>query len=233
MQFLTNFPSINNVHQNLSLCSGRIYKFGILCLLTVILSIPLYHFGIHVHKDYQQDDYKSKIFMSALERDLIRSFLNESHTMLEYGSGYSTLYFSQFVGAYYSIEHNQAWYTTIHDIVRRSSSLSSKIKQYKLVRIDPGYKGWGGGFEEGTREQFDAYIRAVHSFGVTHFDRVLIDGRARSDCALEIKPFLRNDSIVFIHDYINRPLYWKSVEQHYKKILQTYEGQSLAIFKLR
>ena len=234
IRFLTNFTCIGHtITRNRSLCGINIYKFGIVCLVTIILSIPLYRFGINVHKDYQRDDYKSKVFMSHLERNLIRSFLNESHTMLEYGSGYSTLYFSQFVGAYYSIEHNQKWYKTIRKVIHRSSSSSSKIKQYKLVRVDPGYKGWSGGFNEGTREQFDAYIRAVHSFGVTHFDRVLIDGRARKECALEIIPFLRNDSIIFIHDFTNRPSYWKVIENHYQKVLQTYKGQTLGIFKLR
>lgn len=211
----------------------NIYRLSIGCLLAIILSISLYHFGIRLQKDYQQDVYKSKLFMSALERDLIRLYLNESHTMLEYGSGYSTLYFSQFVGAYYSIEHDKRWYETIRDIIRRSSLLSSKIKQYKLSRVDPGYKGWSGGFQEGTREQFDAYIRTVHSFDVTHFDRVLIDGRARTECALEIKPYLHNDSIIFVHDYANRPVYWKVIEGNYKKILQTFQGQTLAIFKPR
>jgi len=32
-------------------------------------------------------------------------------------------------------------------------------------------------------------------------DIVLIDGRARADCALEVLPFLRPESRVFIHDW--------------------------------
>ncbi len=33
--------------------------------------------------------------------------------MLEWGSGYSTLWFSQFVGEYFAIEHNREWHQTI------------------------------------------------------------------------------------------------------------------------
>ena len=234
MGFLNIYSTIKSkLNRIVSLHCTYIYKFGIIYLLTVIFSISLYYSGISLHGENERNDYQSKLWMSSLERDLIRSYLNRSHTMLEYGSGYSTLYFAQFVAAYYSIEHNRKWYETMNEIIRRSSSLSSKIKQYKLVSVEAGYKGWSGGFEEGTREQFDAYIRAVHSLQIPTFDRVLIDGRARRECALEVKAFLHNNSIVFIHDYTTRPFYWNIIEQHYVKILQTYQGQTLAIFKPR
>lgn len=234
MGFLNIFSTIRSeLNRIVPLHGVHIYTFGIICLLTIILSISLYYSSITLPEEKEGNHYQSKVWMSALERDLIRSYLNRSHTMLEYGSGYSTLYFAQFVASYYSIEHDRRWYTTLSKMIRRSSSLSSKIKQYKLVSVEPGYKGWPGGFEEGNREQFDAYIKAVHSFSISTFDRVLIDGRARSECALQVKTLLHHDSIVFIHDYTPRPFYWKIIEKHYEKILQTYQGQTLAIFRPR
>lgn len=53
----------------------------------------------------------------------------------------------------------------------------------------------------GTAEQFRDYTDAVQRFNVSHFDRVLIDGRARSSCAEHILPWLTNTSLVFWHDF--------------------------------
>ena len=36
---------------------------------------------------------------------------------------------------------------------------------------------------------------------MSHFDRVLLDGRARSSCAEHILPWLTNTSLVFWHDF--------------------------------
>ena len=212
--------------------SGCFYlKFNI-CLIIVLIYILWF---VLSGNQCQQgnDQHASLVFMSNQERDIIRSYLNKSHTMLEYGSGYSTLYFSQFVRAYYSIEHDRRWYETVKTLINRSSSASSVIKQYVLIPVDPGYKGWPGGFVEGTREQFDDYIRAIHSLNVSKFDIVLIDGRARVECALEIRPFIHNETVIFVHDYTNRPYYKPISTEYYRLILQTYEGQTLAAFKPR
>ena len=39
------------------------------------------------------------------------------------------------------------------------------------------------------------------------YDVVLIDGRARTDCAFKILHYIKYESIVFIHDYWKRSRY--------------------------
>jgi hypothetical protein len=51
-------------------------------------------------------------------------------------------------------------------------------------------------------------------------DVVLVDGRARGDCALELLPYLRPDSLVFVHDWI--PSRMGGTEQ-YDKALEYYD----------
>jgi hypothetical protein len=210
------------------------YNFCIIFILMIILwcAVNWKKFSCHFSQQ-ETDKFASLVLMSTQERDIIRSYLTKSHTMLEYGSGYSTLHFAQFVRAYYSIEHDRGWYNLTKTLINRSPSVSSIIKQYVLIPVDPGYKGWLGGFAEGNRKQFHDYIRAVHSLNVSKFDIVLIDGRARVECALEIRPFIRKDSIVFVHDYTHRTYYKDISRQYYRLILQTYEGQTLAAFKPR
>lgn len=122
-------------------------------------------------------------------------------------------------------------------------------------------QGWGGGFEEGTVEQFSHYIKAVDNFNarslpppaerhrvvfpllgggasaaparaqVTAFDRVLVDGRARAPCAEYVLKFLHPDSLVFIHDYQARFFYHGVVERFYSKVAETYDGQTLVVLR--
>lgn len=44
---------------------------------------------------------------------MIESYLQPTDVMLEFGAGYSTVWFSQFVKEYYSIEHNATWFDEI------------------------------------------------------------------------------------------------------------------------
>lgn len=166
----------------------------------------------------------NRVWMSVHEQMLIESYLDENNTMLEYGSGYSTLWFSQFVKSYYSIEHARDWYNMI-----RAEINSLPNVQYKLAAVDPGYRGWPGGFSEGTYEQFEEYIKAVDGFNIQSFDRVLIDGRARAFCAKYILKFLHENSYIFIHDYEGRTMYHENLDAYYTKIAIVFRGQSVVV----
>lgn len=88
-----------------------------------------------------------------------------------------------------------------------------------MYRCCIGYiQGWAGGFEEGTQEQFQEYIGALDRFGVSAFDRVLIDGRARAACAEYVLPYLAPGAIVFIHDYVPRVHYHSAAQKHYTEV---------------
>ena len=52
-------------------------------------------------------------WMSQSEIQTIEKYLKPEFTMLEWGSGGSTLYFPKFVRKYYSIEHDMSWYDNI------------------------------------------------------------------------------------------------------------------------
>ena len=159
---------------------------------------------------------------------MIESYLLPTHDMLEWGSGYSTLWFSQFVNKYYSIEHHEEWYSTVQSKLR-----DTKNVQHKLSHVPDGHKGWGGGFEEGTLEQFKEYVESASNFGLAKFDRVLIDGRSRAACAEYIVPFLTADSVVFMHDYHDRPYYHNVVNKLYQQIGCIDVGQSLVVLRLK
>ena len=74
------------------------------------------------------------------------------------------------------------------------------------------------------RYVWSEYIVYVDTIGVDHFDVVLIDGRARTDCAYKILNYIDESSIVFIHDFWPRPEYHK-VFDYYTEVVSIKDTQ--------
>lgn len=159
--------------------------------------------------------------MTQNEQIVIRSFLNKEQSMLEWGSGASTLWFHRYVDQYYSIEHDKAWYNKTLTAVRDLHNV-----HYQLASVAPGFRGWGEGwnyqfYAPGTYFQFEHYVRAIDIFSVSSIDRVLVDGRARVACAVYALRYLHQDSVVFLHNYA-APQNWDN-ERGYNKVLKFYD----------
>ena len=209
---------------------------NVIPLLFFVLIIVLFVMNRNLlieHLLPESDSSASLVYMSPMERTIINAYLDTSQTMLEYGSGYSTLYFSRRVRSYYAIEHDRHHHRRIQNLLERSPRMYPSLRQYLLVPVDPGHRGWPGGLVEGTREQFEPYITAIKSLGVKKFDRVLIDGRARLACMIEVHPYLHKNSLLFVHDFTYRRYQSNVTHELYKLILQTFEGQTLAVFRPR
>ena len=67
-------------------------------------------------------------------------------------------------------------------------------------------------------EDWESYIEFPRILN-KKFDVILIDGRARPECAIEAKRHIKKDGVVIIHDFYDkyRPHY-KTVLDHYKII---------------
>jgi hypothetical protein len=166
------------------------------------------------------------IWMNEVERDMITSYLDSDDVMLEYGAGGSTLYFSQYVSEYYSIEHDPVWYSRVLEDIPSNVVLLLVEPDIPLPDATAVFKDAVASYK-----QYESYIHSVESFQRV-FDKVLIDGRARAYCAEAVLPFLADDAVVFIHDYMLRPRYhW--IEEYYSMIDYVDTGQSLAVFNKR
>merc|ERR1711907_85534 len=64
--------------------------------------------------------------MTANEYEHIKKGLSANQTVLEWGSGGSTVYFAPAVGKYYSVEHDTEW----------SDAVKAKIKELNLNHVD-------------------------------------------------------------------------------------------------
>lgn len=102
--------------------------------------------------------------------------------IFEYGSGHSTLWWSERVQRVVACEHDQAWYQSL---VRRLPAHVS----YLFCQQDQG----------------EAYCGAISSF-VAEFDVVVIDGMDRVNCVKYALPALKADGVI-IWDNSDRDLY--------------------------
>jgi hypothetical protein len=174
--------------------------------------------------------------MGEAEVRMVLGYLRSDDVMLEWGCGGSTLEFAPRVARYCSIEHDARWHAKIHAAVtaRRLPNVSLRLVPPDLP-LD-GVPNYARSPAE-RHAQFRSYIEAVGRFGNVKFDRVLIDGRSRPECAAAVRPWLAPGAVVFIHDFFN-PKY--EVEPYHALVLRDYEladavreGQTLAVFRPR
>lgn len=155
--------------------------------------------------------------MSDEEINLIVSNLKPTDIMLEWGSGGSTVNFPQHVKEYYSIEHDESWYQDVKKELPNNA-------EYYLVKLDSPLT------DPTQKSQVQTYIDFVDVLEIEKFDKVLVDGRGRGWCAEKVLKYLKEDSIVFIHDYWQRPQY-HIVEKWYDVVGYVKEGQSIVMLK--
>lgn len=125
-------------------------------------------------------DY-ARVMMHRHEVDLIASYLRPTDVYLEYGSGGSTLAFSRMVKRAYSIEHDCKWARHMEHLIDASDYDYSSLN-LRCVHIRPGHRGWGtiSNYEHGNYVQFKEYVDKIDALPDIVFDRILIDGRART-----------------------------------------------------
>lgn len=167
-----------------------------------------------------------KPWMSGIEIATIEKYLKSTDVFLEWGSGGSTLYFSQFVQEYTSIEYDIKWYNNITEYIS-----INKLQNINYIYCPPdnnvippinSYRS--------KKEDFITYVNIIDSLPQKIYDKVLIDGRSRVACAKKILNYLHNDSLIFIHDFFKRSKYF-SILEDYVIVDSVQNRQSLAVLK--
>jgi len=159
-------------------------------------------------------DCESTPWMRAEESEMIAKYLLPNDVMFEYGSGHSSCVWSHFVKELISVEHDKKW----HDKIKKSTRPNQRLV---LVERELGYA------EYRIRDKpspLNAYVDYVDSVGFLpegpFVDKVLIDGRARPQCAYAALSQLRDhNSLVFIHD-------WNSLlpdRTYYRTVLEWFD----------
>lgn len=149
-----------------------------------------------------------KPMMEDKETEKIVAYLSPKTIMLEWGSGGSTLFFSPKVAQYYSIEHNPTWYHSVaQEIAKRS------LKNAHIFLVKPNSP-----LTHPTKyNEVKDYIEFPKKLGIPRFDRVLIDGRGRPECAEFLLTLIDRNTVVLFHDFFMKG------REYYHRILKFYE----------
>ncbi len=146
-----------------------------------------------------------KPYLHDKEMEVMEEILRNLRPLkcLEYGSGFSTVYFSKFLdknSKWIAMEHDKEWFEKIKNI--------NKSPNIEVFLVPPNRYPWQGKEEDGTYYDFKEYIEFTGRFG--KFDFIFIDGRAREHCLVKAYELLEDDGIVVLHDaqrvYYHRPL---------------------------
>jgi len=162
----------------------------------------------------------SSVWMDPGELNLLLKYLKRDVTnYLEWGSGGSTEHFPRYVsGRYVSIEHDAAWCNKL------KSRVSKKV-ELRCISVPRGTLGWGisSPFDEGTYPVFKEYVDEIATVSrkTKYWDFVLIDGRCRVDAAIKALSFIRDSSVVALHD--SGRMYNVTHKKDYRELQNYYD----------
>ena len=142
---------------------------------------------------------------------IFKALLTKDMVGLEYGSGNSTLFFASRIKHLTSVEHDAKWYALVS---KQLVDLGYTNVDYKLIppALDAPLtyslaQEYGLPENEfAIRTEYTKYFSFARTFPNNHFDMIMIDGRARIECALNAIPKLKPGGI-FVLDNSDRKRY--------------------------
>lgn len=152
-------------------------------------------------------------YMQKKEVEIVEEILSrlQPSNSLEWGAGYSTIYFAKFLpkGAnWISIEHDKDWAHKVSGLLMSNPIFYIinifKNKHIKILHISPNNSSWSNLNGEGSYSEFKDYIEYPDK--LNFFDFILIDGRARKDCLIKAHEIVKDKGVVILHD-ANRKYY--------------------------
>ncbi len=114
--------------------------------------------------------------------DFLEKRLNKELTMFEYGSGNSTIWYSQRIRQITSCENDKAWFAKVEVMLEKSDNAQVTLQE--------------------SRED---YIKEITKYA-GQFDVILIDGRWRNECATNCLTALSKHGVI-IFDNSDREKY--------------------------
>jgi len=139
----------------------------------------------------------NSIITERVETDFVHSVINSESRVLEYGSGRSTVDLALIAKSVVSLEHQEAWYNELKPTLPENVELM--LAEPDLDYIEGPHDKQRSEGNDGTYEEFESYIKSPLSKGP--FDVVIIDGRARVECAKICKDICHEESHIFVHDF--------------------------------
>ena|SRR5579859_1023990 len=147
-----------------------------------------------------------EIAMTPPEVALLKAFLKQTSTYVEFGTGGSTYLAASTVGtSVVSLDSSEAWLGQVAECC-----IKDELKiQPKLIFADIGPTGdWGRPTDPKKQHLWPNYYNKMWLEPASqNADLYLIDGRFRVSCFMAALTHCRDDSVVLVHDFTSRPEY--------------------------
>lgn len=124
--------------------------------------------------------------------DLITKHLKKDSICFEWGSGFSTLYYSKLVERYISIDNQNRWILLLSRFIRENPEYKNIELYYcPLVTVQ----------NDESKYTATRYHKVIHAMGYKRYDFIYIDGMIRDDCAKEALDYIDENTLVVFDDY--------------------------------
>lgn len=162
-----------------------IKKPGFYTLKTTIGSFPAWR--AHLEEKSLMSERIPWLTFPSLH--FLKQKINSQMIAFEYGSGGSTLFWSEKIKQVISVEHDKEWYARMKSILE-TRSISNV--QYFLIEPEPGNPldkkdpynpdDYASDDDAYINKSFENYVKKIDAFPPNYFDMVIVDGRARPSC---------------------------------------------------
>ena len=149
-------------------------------------------------------EIKFRPLMTQKEIIALSYFMRPDNIYFEFGSGGSTNLASFYKVKTYSVESDHKW----HDKLKKAGIKAN----YLTIDLKVTHTGLPG--KETNLNDWKKYIQAYKS--EYNANIILIDGRFRVACALDVFSKIKNDTLILLHDYERKE--YHILEQFYIKI---------------
>jgi len=125
--------------------------------------------------------------------DFIEKEIDEGNikSVLEFGSGASTIWFADRVDIIVSVEHSRQWYDSISEILKRKTNLDYRLR--------------GDNYQSVCKEELPVKL----------FDMVVVDGRDRVACSIEGGKLLKSGGLLVLDNSEREE--FQEIHEYYKE----------------
>lgn len=147
------------------------------------------------------------------EAEALRAAYGAADTILEYGSGGSTVMAAEMPGKHItSVESDRGWARMMRDWFRANPPAEGSAVDVVWADIGPT-RDWGHPVDESAWRNFPDYpLKVWRRGGFRHPDVVLVDGRFRIGCALATAFSITRPVTLLFDDYTKRRWFAKVEE---------------------
>lgn len=172
-----------------------------------------------------REEHARLAWMDEREIAIIDEILRKRKPLrcLEWGSGFSTVYFSRWLlsgASWLSIEHDEEWAGKVREMLKAKPVLwrknESEIVRYcwrrglmwlgplldkgkiEVAYVAPNQYPWTDEWQDGSYFDLKDYVEHPSKQGP--FDFVLVDGRARRECLRKAHELVTDNGVVLLHD---------------------------------